>query len=354
MDPAGVFEGAYRGRDPDELSWHQAEPFVSLELLDLLGVAPDRSLVDVGGGASPLAARLLERGFADLTVLDVSTAALAAAQSLLGPRAGEVTRLVQDVRAWRPERRFDVWHDRATLHFLVEPADRDRYLDAFDRALADDGVAVLATFAPDGPDLLGTARRAVRRGRPRRARTWTRARRRAARAPSHTPRRRAAVHVGGTAAGPLRSSRRCARRSTSSSRRRGRGSAALTPGEAHAAAAAGALIVDIRADLDRERAGVVPGSLHVPRTVLEWRLDPGSPWRSPHAPPLDRPVILICDHGYSSSLAAATLVELGFADAGDVIGGFEAWREAGLPVAGAPSARAPGMLAGMAPSEAES
>jgi rhodanese-related sulfurtransferase len=115
-----------------------------------------------------------------------------------------------------------------------------------------------------------------------------------------------------------------------------------------------ALIVDIRADLEREWTGVVPRSLHVPRPVLEWRLDPASPWRSPHAPPLDRPVILICDHGYSSSLAAATLVELGFAEAGDVIGGFEAWLEAGLPVAAAPSARAPGVLAGMAPGEGES
>ena len=98
----------------------------------------------------------------------------------------------------------------------------------------------------------------------------------------------------------------------------------------------GALIVDIRSDAPRARDGIVPGSLHLPRTVLEWRVDPESPWRNPHVGSLDREVLLLCDHGYSSSLAAATLVDLGFERAGDVIGGFEAWAAAGLPVAAAP------------------
>jgi rhodanese-related sulfurtransferase len=111
----------------------------------------------------------------------------------------------------------------------------------------------------------------------------------------------------------------------------------------------GALLIDLRSDLDRQRDGIVPGSLHVPRTVLEWRLDPDSPWRSPYVGGLEQRVVLFCDHGYSSSLAASTLVELGFADAGDVIGGFEAWREAGLPTAPAPDPRPPGEWAGMGP-----
>jgi rhodanese-related sulfurtransferase len=76
---------------------------------------------------------------------------------------------------------------------------------------------------------------------------------------------------------------------------------------------------------------VIPGSIHIPRTVLEWRLDPESPWRNSHVGGLDRPIVILCDHGYSSSLAAATLVDLGF-DAADVIGGFEAWQRQGLPV----------------------
>jgi rhodanese-related sulfurtransferase len=119
----------------------------------------------------------------------------------------------------------------------------------------------------------------------------------------------------------------------------------LAPAEAWAAALDGALIVDIRSDADREHTGVVPGSVHVPRTVLEWRLAPGSRWRNPHVA-ADRRLLLICDHGYSSSLAAATLVDLGLR-AGDVVGGVEAWLAAGLPAVPPPSRRVPPALAGM-------
>jgi rhodanese-related sulfurtransferase len=106
----------------------------------------------------------------------------------------------------------------------------------------------------------------------------------------------------------------------------------LTPAEAWAAAADGALIVDIRSDAARA-AGVVPGSLHLPRTVLEWRVAPDSAWRSPYVGGTDTRIVLLCDHGCSSSFAAATLVELGFTRAGDIVGGFEAWVAGGLPVA---------------------
>lgn len=126
----------------------------------------------------------------------------------------------------------------------------------------------------------------------------------------------------------------------------------LGPQEAHEAASRGALIVDVRCSSDRDRDGVIPGSLHVPRTVLEWRLAPGSAWRSPYAPDLDREILVVCDHGYSSSLAAAALVDLGFIAAGDVVGGFEAWRLAGLPTMAARShVLAPGELVGTRPPE---
>ena len=101
-----------------------------------------------------------------------------------------------------------------------------------------------------------------------------------------------------------------------------------TPEEAHAAAAHGAAIVDIRANDARERDGVVPGAHHVPRTVLEWRVASNA---SANRELAGRRVILICDHGFSSVLAASTLLDLGV-DAGDVVGGFEAWRAAGLPL----------------------
>jgi rhodanese-related sulfurtransferase len=92
----------------------------------------------------------------------------------------------------------------------------------------------------------------------------------------------------------------------------------------------GSQVVDIRSADARRRDGVIPGALHIPRTVLEWRVDPSSAWRTPRLRG-DEHLVLVCEHGYSSSLAAATLVELGLA-AGDVIGGFAAWVAAGLPV----------------------
>jgi rhodanese-related sulfurtransferase len=124
--------------------------------------------------------------------------------------------------------------------------------------------------------------------------------------------------------------------------------ARLDPSEAFAATEGAAVLIDIRSDPDRARNGIVPGSLHIPRTVLEWRMAPESPWRNPHVADVDEHVILICDHGCSSILAAATQVDLGFLRASDVIGGFAAWLDAGLPsVPAQQERRAPGELPGM-------
>ncbi len=111
--------------------------------------------------------------------------------------------------------------------------------------------------------------------------------------------------------------------------------ARVEPEAAWKAASAGeVLIVDLRSSDERRRHGVVPGSIHVPRSVLEWRADPTSEWRNAHLG--GRRLLLLCGEGYSSSLAAASLVDLGLETSGDVIGGFSAWRRAGLPVAAAP------------------
>lgn len=107
-----------------------------------------------------------------------------------------------------------------------------------------------------------------------------------------------------------------------------------------------ALIVDIRSQVDRERDGVVPGSIHVPRTVLEWRVDPAYEWHNPCIAGYERRLVLLCDHGFSSSLAAASLIDLGYARAADVIGGFASWLDADLPVRLAPEP-AGGVLPGM-------
>ena len=112
----------------------------------------------------------------------------------------------------------------------------------------------------------------------------------------------------------------------------------LEPDQALAAQAAGALLIDTRSHDERRRGGVIPGALHVPRSVLEWRVDPDSApgYRTPYIQSLDQQLVVVCAHGFSSSLAAATLQDLGFARATDMIGGFEAWTAHGLPVHPAP------------------
>jgi rhodanese-related sulfurtransferase len=106
----------------------------------------------------------------------------------------------------------------------------------------------------------------------------------------------------------------------------------LEPAEAAAAMADGAVLVDVRSDAQRERDGVVPGAVRIGLEVLAWRCDPASQWRDPAVSDPARRVILMCDAGYSSSLAAETLQELGLPHATDLAGGFRAWRAAGLPV----------------------
>jgi len=111
----------------------------------------------------------------------------------------------------------------------------------------------------------------------------------------------------------------------------------LTPAEAYDRFRDGALIVDIRPAAQRAAEGEVPGALIVERNVLEWRFDPGCEFRLPQATGYDIEVIVLCSEGYTSSLAAASLHELGLSRATDIIGGFHAWREAGLPVTGTPA-----------------
>ena len=104
------------------------------------------------------------------------------------------------------------------------------------------------------------------------------------------------------------------------------------PEEAASAMSAGALLVDIRSEFQRERDGVIPGSVFVPRNALEWRCDPASEWRDARVSDPSRRLIVMCDEGYQSSLAAANLKRLGLERATDLAGGFQAWRSAGLPV----------------------
>jgi trans-aconitate methyltransferase len=133
-------------------SWFEPEPGMSLRMLHSAGVSAADPVIDVGGGASLLAQALLDRGFRDVTVLDVSDTGMQYARRRLGPRAGHVTWLAADVLAWSPGRQYQAWHDRAVFHFLTVADQRRDYLRALGAATGPGAVAVFGCFAPDGPD----------------------------------------------------------------------------------------------------------------------------------------------------------------------------------------------------------
>ncbi|MFN8037709.1 MAG: class I SAM-dependent methyltransferase [Acidimicrobiales bacterium] len=144
------WDEVWTARAIDEVSWFRAEPTTSLRMIDEAGVRAGAAVVDVGGGASTLPVELLDRGL-DVTVLDISSAALDVARRALGDAAGAVQWVVDDVTTWTPTQQHDLWHDRAVFHFLVDPADQDRYVEVASAAVRPGGAVVLGTFAPDGP-----------------------------------------------------------------------------------------------------------------------------------------------------------------------------------------------------------
>lgn len=148
---AAHWDSSYRDRGAAGVSWFQSDPAVSLELIETLDVSADTAVVDIGGGASLLVDRLLASGFGDLTVLDVSEVALATARARLGAPP-QVRWLCEDVLAWRPTRRYGLWHDRAVFHFLTDPAQRDTYVETLWSGIETGGAVIVGTFAADGPE----------------------------------------------------------------------------------------------------------------------------------------------------------------------------------------------------------
>lgn len=147
------WERIYREQSVQDLSWHQAHADRSLHLIAASGAARDAAIIDVGGGASSLAADLLARGYTNLWVLDVSATALAAARHAMGAAAAQVTWVEADAcTAAVPANHFAVWHDRAVFHFLIDPAQRAAYVARALAAVSPGGHLIIATFAEDGPE----------------------------------------------------------------------------------------------------------------------------------------------------------------------------------------------------------
>jgi 2-polyprenyl-3-methyl-5-hydroxy-6-metoxy-1,4-benzoquinol methylase len=146
------WDNVYAAKGEDEVDWFQETPAPSLELIALAGVAKSAGIIDIGGGASRLVDWLVAQGYADVTVLDLSAAALHAARVRLGDKLDRVTWVTADVTEWRPSRLYDLWHDRAAFHFLTDPDDQQAYVSNLRGALRVGGHAIIGTFALDGPE----------------------------------------------------------------------------------------------------------------------------------------------------------------------------------------------------------
>ncbi|MDP3536172.1 MAG: class I SAM-dependent methyltransferase [Halomonas sp.] len=152
FDSKAHWQNIYEQQDATEVSWFQSKPTTSLEFIVNCGLERADPIIDVGGGASVLVDYLLEAGHTNVTVLDISEAALATSNKRLGSNASAVSWVESDVTAFSPNHKFALWHDRAVFHFLVDAEDRQRYVRAPERALRVGGHLILASFAIGGPE----------------------------------------------------------------------------------------------------------------------------------------------------------------------------------------------------------
>jgi 2-polyprenyl-3-methyl-5-hydroxy-6-metoxy-1,4-benzoquinol methylase len=152
LDRQRHWENVYTTKDEKEVSWFEESPAISLALIRSTGLNTGSSIIDIGGGASRLVDALIDEGFEAVTVLDLSEKAITIAKARLGALGTRVQWVVADVTKWEPSETYDVWHDRAALHFLTEPKDRVAYAERVHSAVRPGGHVIIGTFAPDGPE----------------------------------------------------------------------------------------------------------------------------------------------------------------------------------------------------------
>lgn len=143
------WEQVYNTKQPHEVSWTQQLPATSLEFIHSFNPPKNASIIDIGGGDSKLVDHLLDEGYQNITVLDISAKALARAKDRLGEKAAKVKWVVSDVTDFKPTEKYDVWHDRATFHFLTTPQQVATYLATARNAV--DNYMVIGTFSDSGP-----------------------------------------------------------------------------------------------------------------------------------------------------------------------------------------------------------
>ncbi len=145
------WEDIYLSKDTKDVSWYQPVPLTSLDFLRESSISPNAKIIDIGGGDSLLADHLLDLGYTDITVLDISEAAINKAKQKLGIRASAVKWIVADITNFDPNTRYDFWHDRAAFHFLTTTEEIQNYINTASRCIAPGGILVLATFSEQGP-----------------------------------------------------------------------------------------------------------------------------------------------------------------------------------------------------------
>ena len=146
------WQNVYQTKDEQTVSWFQERPYISLDLIHATGVDTGAPIIDIGGGASRLVDALISEGFNAVSVLDLSEKALETSKARLGAEGAQVQWIVADITRWQPSQAYDVWHDRAALHFLTDPKDRAAYVERVLKTVRFGGHVIVGTFAPDGPE----------------------------------------------------------------------------------------------------------------------------------------------------------------------------------------------------------
>jgi 2-polyprenyl-3-methyl-5-hydroxy-6-metoxy-1,4-benzoquinol methylase len=151
MDRKQHWENIYRTRPLNEVSWYQPVPETSLSFLKQFRVPSDARIIDIGGGGSFFADNLLALGYRDITVLDISEAAIERAKKRLGESAGQVKWIIADAASFQPPEKYDFWHDRATFHFLTDEKEISNYLNTAWQNINPGGILVIGSFSERGP-----------------------------------------------------------------------------------------------------------------------------------------------------------------------------------------------------------
>ncbi|HXH74704.1 MAG TPA: class I SAM-dependent methyltransferase [Bacteriovoracaceae bacterium] len=152
MEKSEYWDEIYKKKDESQQSWFEEIPEKSLEMIDELNLPQRASIVNIGGGESRLVDSLLERGFSNITLLDISKESLEKSKVRLGPKIVPIKFIVSDVTRLKTNEKYDLWHDRATFHFLTTLDDVDNYLKVAYESLNEDGYLIVSTFSKTGPE----------------------------------------------------------------------------------------------------------------------------------------------------------------------------------------------------------